>query len=255
MGDNMSSQYNPFSLTEKIILITGASSGIGRAAAIECSKMGATLIITGRNKDRLEETLCLLEGEGHRAIVSDLSNSSDLQMLISQLPPIDGCFNNAGITKILPLSFITEPNLKEILQTNTIAPILLVQQLVKQKKIKNGSSIVFTSSVSGTYCSAVASSLYSTSKGAINGFVKGAAIDLAPKKIRVNAVVPGMIETELFKDTAITAEQTEIDKKKYPLGRYGQPEEVAFAVIYLLSDASQWVTGTNLLIDGGYTLL
>jgi NAD(P)-dependent dehydrogenase (short-subunit alcohol dehydrogenase family) len=126
---------------------------------------------------------------------------------------------------------------------------------VKSKKIGKGSSIVFISSVSGVYCSAVASSIYSASKGAVNGLVKGIALDLASKGIRVNSVNPGMIDTDIFSGSAITQDQLDEDMKRYPLGRYGKPEEVAYAVIYLLSDASSWTTGSNLLIDGGYTLL
>lgn len=246
---------NPFSLENKTILITGASSGIGRATAIECSKMGAKVIVTGRNKERLTETFNSLEGDGHTLLAADLTKSTELLALVDALPIIDGCLNNAGITKIVPVRFITEEALGDILDVNTIAPIMLTQQLVKSKKIAKGASIVFTSSVSGVYCSAIASSLYSTTKGAINGFIKGAALDLAPKQIRVNSVTPGMIDTDIFAEGSITDAQLELDKANYPLKRYGKPEEVAFAVIYLLSDASKWVTGSNLLIDGGYTLL
>jgi NAD(P)-dependent dehydrogenase (short-subunit alcohol dehydrogenase family) len=126
---------------------------------------------------------------------------------------------------------------------------------VKSKKISKKGSIVFISSVSGVYCSAVASSIYSSSKGAVNGLVKGVALDLAPRGIRVNSVNPGMIDTDIFSDSAITQDQLNEDMKRYPLGRYGKPEEVAYAVIYLLSDASTWTTGSNILIDGGYTLI
>jgi NAD(P)-dependent dehydrogenase (short-subunit alcohol dehydrogenase family) len=131
---------------------------------------------------------------------------------------------------------------------------LLTQQLVKKKKLGKGGSIVFTSSTSGVYNAVIGNAMYSASKGAINGFMKNAALDLAAKNIRVNAVSPGMINTNILEDGIISAEQLEEDKKRYPLKRYGKPEEVAYAVIYLLSDASAWVTGSNLLIDGGITL-
>ena len=141
------------------------------------------------------------------------------------------------------------------MNVNFFAPTELTRLLVKSKKISKNGSIVFISSVSGVYCSAVASSIYSSSKGAVNGLVKGVALDLAPRGIRVNSVNPGMIDTDIFSDSAITQDQLNEDVKRYPLGRYGKPEEVAYAVIYLLSDASTWTTGSNILIDGGYTLI
>jgi NAD(P)-dependent dehydrogenase (short-subunit alcohol dehydrogenase family) len=126
--------------------------------------------------------------------------------------------------------------------------------LIKTKKLLRNSSVVFTGSTSGVYNAVIGNSIYSVSKGAINGFVKNAALDLASKLIRVNSVNPGMISTDILNDGTISAEQLQEDIKKYPLKRYGKPEEVAYAIIYLLSDASAWVTGTNLLIDGGFTL-
>lgn len=247
--------WNPFSLCGKTIFVTGASSGIGKAIAIECSKMGAYVIITGRNEQRLKETFSLLDGFGHDLIVTDLSVKEDLNRLHQELPVIDGLVNCAGLTKVAPFSFATRDSFEEVMNVNFFAPTELTRLLVKTKKIHKGASIVFISSVSGVYCSAVASSIYSSSKGAVNGLVKGVALDLAPKGIRVNSVNPGMIDTEIFAGSAITDEQLKTDMQRYPLGRYGKPEEVAYAVIYLLSDASLWTTGSNVLIDGGYTLL
>ena len=247
--------YNPFTLEGKNILITGASSGIGRATAIECSKMGATVFITGRNEIRLKETYNLLNGHNHVQIIADLKLNQDIQDLVDKLPALDGCVNNAGVVKTLMTSFINSDSLNEVLQINAIAPILLTQLLIKKKKLQKNSSIVFTSSVSGINVAAIGNVLYSTSKGAINGFVKNAALDLASKSIRVNSVCPGMIHTSIYDEGVISEDQLLEDMKKYPLKRFGRPEEVAYAIIYLLSDASAWVTGTNLLIDGGFTLL
>ena len=249
------SAYNPFSLKGKRILITGASSGIGRATAIECSKMGATLVITGRDKDRLNESFLQLEGDNHVQITTDLCKISELNYLLDQIRSLDGCVNNAGIVKTLPTQFISESSLNEILQINTIAPILLTQQLVKRKIMNKNSSIVFTSLISGVDVAVLGNVLYSTSKGAINGFVKNAALDLASKNIRVNSVTPAMIKTQILKEGSISEEQLNDELKKYPLKRHGLPEEVAYAIIYLLSDAAAFVTGSNLLIDGGFTLL
>jgi NAD(P)-dependent dehydrogenase (short-subunit alcohol dehydrogenase family) len=247
--------YNPFTLVGKTILVTGASSGIGRAIAIESSKMGASVIITGRNRERLKETYSLLEGSDHDLIVADLSVKEDIDLLHKELPIIHGLVNCAGLTKVSPFPFATRSSFEEVMNVNFFAPTELTRLLVKTKKIRKGASIVFISSVSGVYCSAVASAIYSSSKGAVNGLVKGVALDLAPKGIRVNSVNPGMIDTDIFTGSAITDEQLKTDMLSYPLGRYGKPEEVAFAVIYLLSDATTWITGSNLLIDGGYTLL
>lgn len=246
---------NPFSLESKTIFVTGASSGIGKAIAIECSKMGAKVIISGRNEERLKETLSNLKGDNHEFVLADLSSKDDLIALHKRLPVLDGLVNCAGLTKVAPFAFATRESFEEVMNVNFFAPTELTRLLVKSKKISKNGSIVFISSVSGVYCSAVASSIYSSSKGAVNGLVKGVALDLASKGIRVNSVNPGMIDTDIFSDTAITQEQLNEDMKRYPLGRYGKPEEVAYAVIYLLSDASSWTTGSNILIDGGYTLI
>lgn len=246
---------NPFSLNEKVILITGASSGIGRATAIECSKIGAKVVITGRNEHRLEETLNLLDGSDHISIVVDLNHEDEIRSLISQLPSLNGMVHCAGLTKNVPFQFSSRKNIDEVMDVNFYAPSEITRGVLNAKKIAKGASIVFISSVSGIYCSAIASSIYSASKGALNGLVKGMALDLAPKEVRVNCVNPGVIETNFFDAEVISKEQLEKDKMHYPLRRFGTPEEVAYAVIYLLSDASRWVTGSNLIIDGGYTLL
>ena len=245
---------NPFLLVGKVVLITGASSGIGKATAIECSKMGAKVIITGRNEERLNETLELLEGDGHLAIAADLTDESSLSSLVDSCPVIDGLVNNAGSTIMLPTQFITREKLQYVLDVNTIAPILLTQMLIKKRKINKGASIVITDSISGVKIASPGNVLYSTSKSAIDGFMKNAALDLAAKNIRVNAVCPGMIATHILDDKSVSSEDMEADIKKYPLKRYGKPEEVAFAIIYLLSDAAAFTTGASLVIDGGFTL-
>lgn len=249
--------YNPFSLNNKRILVTGASSGIGRAIAIECSKMGASVILTARNKERLDETLLLMDcPEKHQIILGDLSKEEDISNLVKGIEEIlDGVVQCAGFTIPKPFQFISSVDIDSVMDVNYKAPAILTQKLLKKKKIGKLASIVFISSISGVWVSSIAGSLYSASKGAVNGLVKALAIELSYKSIRVNSVNPGMIDTQIFESGEITKEQLEEDSKHYPLGRYGKPEEVAHAVIYLLSDASSWVTGSNLLIDGGYTLL
>jgi len=245
--------HNPFTLTDKTIFITGASSGIGRTTAIECSGLGARLIISGRNEDKLKETFSMLNGEGHEFRLTDLSDAQNITGLIESIPQIDGLVSNAGMAKLSPIRFIKEEDLRQILDVNSIAPVLLTKQLVKSKKLKNPSSIVFTSSIAGMYSSTVGNSMYSASKAALNGFMKNAAVELAPKGIRCNTVNPGFIQTSMVDFSILEENEIEKLKNSYPLNRFGKPEDVAFAIIYLLSDASSWVTGTSLIIDGGFT--
>lgn len=248
-------EYNPFSLREKIILITGASSGIGKSVAIECSRMGAKVIITGRNEQRLNETYSQLTGENHIQITADLSSEASCTKLIEELSvSIDGIVHCAGITHHKPFQFIDKESLEEIFAINFTAPTLMTNLLIRKKKLNKASSIVFIASTAGVVGAYVSGSLYSATKGAISGLVKGMALDLSARKIRVNTVCPAMINTNILTDNQVTEEQLIEDAKKYPLKRYGNPEEVAHAVIYLLSDASQWVTGTNLIIDGGLSV-
>ena len=224
----MTELYNtPFSLFGKIVLVTGASSGIGKATAIECSKMGAILVLNGRNEARLEETFEHLSGDGHRMIVGDLTVEEDLNKLVAEVKSLDGIVHCAGISGHKLFSYLKQEEIDDMFSINYLSPLKISQFLLKAKKV---------------------------TKGAINGLVKGMALELAPKKIRVNSVMPSMIETPIMNGGDVTDEQFEADKQLYPLKRYGKPEEVAYAVIYLLSDASSWITGTNLLMDGGRSI-
>lgn len=246
--------YNPYSLEGKTILITGASSGIGKSAAIECSKMGANVIITARNGTKLSQLMNELEGNSHRMVLCDLSNEADIDKMVEKLPEVQGLINNAGYTKILPVQFINTEAINDIFQVNTVAPMLLLQKLLKKKKIKKGASIVFTSSLAGLGCCTVGNSMYSATKGAISAFIRCVALELAPKNIRVNAVCPAMVDTGILSSGTITEEQLAIELNNYPLRRFGKPTDIALAMVYLLSDAASWVTGDNLVIDGGLTL-
>ena len=250
----MDTNYNPYSLQGKTILVTGASSGIGQATAIECSRMGAKLIITGRNEERLQQTFDSLVGEGHQQIAIDISNVDGVLGLVDNVSAVDCLFNNAGVSTTKPIGFIVEKEIERLFDTNVKAPILLTNMLVKKKKINKGGSIVFTSSI-GRYVVTPGNNLYAATKGALSAFMKGAAVELASKKIRCNAVLPGMIETPIMTGKgAISDEQWEINKQRYPLKRFGSPEEVAWLVIYLFSDASQFITGSEFVIDGGRSL-
>ena len=246
--------YNPFSLEGKTILVTGASSGIGQGVAVECSKMNARVIITGRNEERLKQTFDMLEGDGHMQIALDISNIEGVRQLVDSIPVIDGLLNNAGISSAKPISFITENELARLMNINLNAPIHLTNLLIKKKKIRKGGSIVFTSSI-GRYMVAPGNSMYAASKGALSAFMKGAALELATKQIRCNAILPGMIETPIMKGKeSISDEQWEANKQLYPMKRFGTPQEVAWLAVYLFSDASQFMTGSELVIDGGRSL-
>lgn len=248
---NMS--YNPFSLEGKTVLVTGASSGIGQATAIECSKMGAKVVITGRNEERLKETFSQLEGDGHKIIVADLNAQDDIDALVDACPVLDGLVNNAGRGKSKPVNFLKIEDLQDVYQTNLFGVALLTKGLLKKKKLGKGASIVFTSSIS-SYMTAAGLSIYASSKAAVCGYMRTCAIELGVKGIRSNAILPGMVDTKLINSGTYTDEDKQKDLNLYPLGRYGKPTDIAHGIIYLLSDASVWVTGTELVIDGGRML-
>lgn len=247
-------EYNPFSLEGKTILVTGASSGIGRASAIACSRMGASVIITARNEERLSQTMSELKGEGHRMVLCDLNDEASIDNMVAILPEVQGLINNAGFTKIMPVQFISSEDINSILQVNTVAPMILLQKLLKKKIIKRGASVVFTSSMAGLGLCTVGNSIYAASKGAISAFIRCVALELAPKNIRVNAICPAMVDTGILDSGVVTQEQLAEDMKNYPLGRYGNPNDIAMAMVYLLSEASSWITGNNVVIDGGLSL-
>ena len=225
--------YNPFSLEGKTILVTGASSGIGQATAIECSKMGAKVIVTGRNEERLNETLNQLEGIGHQMIVADLSVQEDINTLIEKCPVLNGLVNNAGKLISKPIHFIKMEDLNDVYQINYFSVVLLMKGLLKNKKILKGASIVFHSSIS-PHMSAAGFSVYASSKAAVNAYMRTCAIELGAKGIRCNAVLPGTIETELISRGVFTVGEKEKDLALYPLGRYGEISDIVYGIIYLL---------------------
>jgi len=244
--------YNPFSLEGKTILVTGASSGIGRATAIACSKMGANVVITGRNADRLQTTFNQLDAHGeHLQIVGDLTVAEDLDNLVAIVPALDGLVNNAGISFTKPIGFLKKDDLQRVYETNVFSPMMLTNNLLKKKKLVKQASVVFVSSAASFGCSN-ANSTYGSAKSALASFMHYCNKEITPiKQIRFNAIHPGMVQTELVENLTFTAEELEKDKQRYPMKRYGTPEDIANAIIYLLSDASSWVTGTSLIIDGG----
>lgn len=251
--------YNPFSIAGKTILITGAGGGIGRATAVECAKMGGNVLITDINEQTLEETLSLLErqdGQEHQLFVADLTDEKQQAELIERLPVLDGLVSNAGISKVLPIQFLNNQDMDKIMNINAFAPMYLTQKLYKKKKIKKGGSIVFTVSISGVCMVSMGGVMYAVSKNALDAFMRNAALEFATRNIRVNSVNPSRVNTPLIKaNTSYSQEDLEKDMQTYPLRRYAEPEEIAHAIIYLLSDASSYVTGHSLIIDGGKTLM
>ncbi|MDO5450169.1 MAG: SDR family oxidoreductase [Akkermansia sp.] len=245
--------YNPFTLQGKSVLVTGASSGIGQRIAIECSKLGANLTITARNKDRLQSTLSMLEGDEHTVVTADLTVQSDIQSLADSCPPLDGVVHNAGILKNSPVAFYSQEMLDTVFSSNAFAPMLLNRHLLKKKKVQKHASIVFISSAASVR-SDYGNGIYGSSKAALAAYMKYCARELAGKQIRVNAIHPGMVDTQMIRDEAYSQEDLKNDIARYPLGRYGRPEEIAWAAIYYLSDASTWTTGTSLFVDGGLTI-
>lgn len=242
--------FNPFSLEGKTILVTGASSGIGRGIAITCSKMGALVIINGRKKEKLNETLSMMVGDNHVVLMGDLTDSMALTSLVEGMPKLNGVVHCAGIGNRVLCKNILESDIDKTMSINFKAPVMLQTEILKQKRLNKGASIVFIASISNDSPS-IGNSLYSASKGALISYANCLQLELAPRMIRVNCISPAMVWTDLIFKGGLTEEELHEDELKYPLKRYGTPEDVANLAVYLLSDASFWMTGSNVKITGG----
>lgn len=242
--------FNPFTLEGKTILVTGASSGIGRGIATACSKMGASVIINGRNEQRLSETMSEMKGDDNLSLAADLSDNVALAEMVAKLPKLDGIVHCAGIGQRVLCKQLQESDLDNMMNVNFKAPVMLQTEILKQKKINKSASIVFIASIA---CDSptIGNAMYSASKGAIISYANCLALELAPRLIRVNSILPAMIWTDLIFKGGITEEELKEDEKKYPLKRYGKPEDIANLAIYLLSDASSWMSGSSIRITGG----
>ena len=243
-----------FHLHNKTILVTGASSGIGRQVAITVCEMGGSVVITGRNKERLEETLSLLKGQGHTAITADLLAEDDLIALAKQLPLLDGVVNCAGTVSSFPIKFISGKKTDEVFDINYKVQVTLMAQITRLKKLNTGASVVFMSSISAQHPHR-GGALYSGSKAAIEAFSKVLALEFVHLKIRSNCLAPAMVKTPMYEraEEQITKEQMDAHVSKYPL-EAGLPEDVANAAVFLLSPASRWITGVTITMDGGFLL-
>ena len=241
---------NPFSLEGKTILVTGASSGIGRGIAVTCSMMGAKVIINGRNVAKMQETIGLMEAEQSQMIAGDLTDETALKELVLSLPKLDGVVHCAGMGQRIPCKDLQKANVDQVMGVNFKAPVMLQAELLRQKKINKAASIIFIASIA-SWSPSFGNSIYSASKGAIVSYANCLAIELAPRNIRVNCISPAMVWTDLILCDGTDEEQLKEDEQKYPLKRYGRPEDIANLAVYMLSDASAWMTGSNVKISGG----
>ena len=243
-----------FDLSGKTILVTGASSGIGRGIALACAAAGANCILVGRNKERLEAAKAECAGDGHVVEIVEMTDGEAMKSLVERIPVQDGLVQCAGVgDKQLPLKFLSADFIDEVLAVNLRAPMAFLAMLEKKKKLNRGASVVMMSSISSFHATP-AHSLYCASKAGLTAFTKAAALDLAGKKIRVNAIAPGRVNTPMIEYSNISEEQRLADIAKYPLKRYGEVLDVVNLALYLLSDASSWVTGQEFVVDGGISL-
>jgi len=247
----MNESFNPFSLKGKKILVTGASSGIGRETAIICSKMGADVVATGRNEERLLKTLSELDGISNLVISADITNQEDIDRLVSDCPPLDGIVHCVGVGDRTLLKMVREKDIERVMKANFDAPVLLQRALLKKKKVQPQASVVFIAS-RAPFAPAPGNGIYAASKGALLAYAKVLGLELASQKIRVNCVCPAMVWTDLVRrDAEINGVDYSQVEQSYPLKRFGRPEDVAHLVVYLLSDASEWMTGSSIDITGG----
>lgn len=239
-------------LVGKRVLVVGASSGMGRVFSKMISEEGATLSLLARNEERLNVTLSELSGNGHSKVVCDITNEDQVKETVSQMPPLDGVVFCAGISEYVPIKYVTTEKIEKIFQTNYFGHISLLRMILKQKLLNKGASLVFISSLS-SLVGVPGTLMYASSKAAINSAVKVLASELASQQMRVNAICPGIVKTEMLSSTNLSEEQFVEQEKNYPLG-LGTPEDVGYAVLYHLSDGSRWLTGNIMILDGGNSL-
>lgn len=246
---------NPFSIEGKTFLVTGAASGMGRATALTCARMGANVVAADFNEVGLDALSREMPQGNHLFMPINLADENTWETLLETIPIVDGIAGCAGIASMKPFSFIDKSDFDKVFGVNFFGPVLLVKSLLKKKKIAKGGSVVFVSSVDGPKVVHAGNSVYSASKNALVGMARNMAIDLAMKQIRVNCVLPGTTDTPLIRTANVSEEDLANNAKQFPLKRFGKPEDMANAIIFLLSDASSFITGTELTVDGGYSII
>lgn len=250
------SGFNPFSLQGKRILISGATSGLGHATALHCAKLGAEVIGIGRDPERLANSLASLQaisGLPHRMLTADLTSAEDRNQIIAALDaPVHGVLHGAGISRLSPIRMITEAHLREVQAINVEAPTLLTQALLKKNMVAPDGSIVFIASIAA-HIGVAGVAAYSGTKAALIAITRCLAMEVVKRRIRANCLSPALVETPMLTATAEITGGIEEERKNYPLG-FGKPEDVANAAVFLLSDASRWITGTTIVMDGGLTI-
>lgn len=248
---------NPMELENRVVLVTGASSGIGREVSVLLSRLGARLVLAGRRPDQLEKTLTLLEGGGHQINAFDLLDVDRIPKWMKETVcanrPLDGLVHSAGVQITKPLRMLTNANIDGVMKVNVNASFGLIKGFRQKGVCTKPGSIVLISSVMGLV-GQPGVSVYSASKGALVTLAKSSALELAKENIRVNCVAPGHVRTEMAEKLTqtLTNQQVESIQKMHPLG-IGEPRDVANAVAFLLADTGRWITGTTLIVDGGYT--
>lgn len=248
---------NPMDLSGKNILVTGASSGIGKGIAILLSQVGANVIMAARNEERLKESLNALEPGNHSYYMIDLNNLNEIEGMLDKVcsdgRKLNGIVHSAGISRTIPIQYLKMDDLKNIMSINFYSFMELVKHFSKRKYNENGGSIVAVSSIS-SQVGARGLSAYCASKGALDSAIRSMALELAPKNIRINSVAPGMIKTQIYDGLIelVNNKDFETDLKKRQIMGLGEPEDVASATAFLLSDASKFITGTSMVVDGGY---
>lgn len=243
------------SLKDKTILVTGASSGIGRASAILFSQLDAKVILTARRENELQSTLSLMRKNDHLLIPCDATKDEEIKQLVSLIPSIDGWLHSTGKVFPMPIKFMQQKHLDDVFAVNYLSAVKITTELLQQKKLNNNSSILFISSIS-TIHPYFGGALYVSSKAALEAFAKNLALELLNKKIRVNVLQPALVKTEIYYKTveaAVSQEEMKKYESQYPLG-IGEPEDVAHISAFLLSEASKWITGTFIKMDGGLSL-
>jgi NAD(P)-dependent dehydrogenase (short-subunit alcohol dehydrogenase family) len=250
--------FNPFTLTGKRVLVTGASSGLGQAIALACAKMGAELLVTGRDQTRLAQTLEQLQAISalpHQAVVADLTQASEREALVNAVgAEIHGLVHSAGISRLCPVRMMSEAHLREVQSINVDAPLLLTQALLKRNLVGVQGSILFIASIAA-HIGVAGVGAYSGTKAALIAISRCLALEVVKRRIRVNCLCPSLVETPLFDAAMQSAGAVSMDKQlsNHPLG-FGKPEDVANAALFMLSDGSRWITGVDLVMDGGLTI-